>query len=841
MRLVGRHSLVERIVNELEAGRSVIAVGAPGDGKTAVLEAVAQRLEDARIQPMRVEGSDGEAGVPLAPFAGILAKVGLAAVSTLEIYTRLPRELVASGARVIVDDLHLLDASSRVLVESVTREGVPVLASAASTAELPRGLRDGLEAGRWVRFDIEALDPDAVVDLAASLLGGEPSVLASARLIERAQGSPQAVIELVEAGVGATTAGAGGIDMPERFATARSLSTWSEHFARLEHDAITAIERLAVARELPAESVDPSVLTLLRKQGLVTVTADVRLDSASLADAVVLSMGPAVAAARAREASDLAAQAGASSAHCARLDVLGGRTVSADAGLDAARDLLAHDRASDALDVLDATDVTPGPEVDVLRAAILSSLERLDEAATLLAETQPHDEATAFERAQQLGVLHAVRRSDPAAAVSAVERSLDTLQDESHRTVIHGELVKWRLMAGMPGVSPAELTQEAGADLRVSMSLIQAMVASLDGPSHYALETVASGRRDLGAAVRPARHAEELLALSEFLAVCFDARVAEAEALAAERRRNALIKGDSAVGLWEFASAELAFHTGRYEAAEVFARRASAHLAWRDFTGLRPTALALLAAVAARNGHHHIAQRTLAGLTKDAGSDVKVALHQARALAQGRLRMRDGADAVRLLNAAGSRALEESHRHLGIFALDEAWAIAPHARQAAILAEHRDASALATLLIERVDAFHNGDIDRLVRAADALGEAGLLGRAAHGLELAAVLCDQRALHADARRLRARSRAAQSFEQSSAWPLTFDEETLTAREREIASLAAARVRSREIAARLGVSVRTVDNHLGRVFRKLGVQSRDELGEALAQADSAGVAP
>jgi DNA-binding CsgD family transcriptional regulator len=55
--------------------------------------------------------------------------------------------------------------------------------------------------------------------------------------------------------------------------------------------------------------------------------------------------------------------------------------------------------------------------------------------------------------------------------------------------------------------------------------------------------------------------------------------------------------------------------------------------------------------------------------------------------------------------------------------------------------------------------------------------------------------------------------------------------LTAREREIAALAAGGLTSREVAERLVVSVRTVDNHLQRVYRKLGVSRRGELSRLL----------
>jgi ATP/maltotriose-dependent transcriptional regulator MalT len=55
--------------------------------------------------------------------------------------------------------------------------------------------------------------------------------------------------------------------------------------------------------------------------------------------------------------------------------------------------------------------------------------------------------------------------------------------------------------------------------------------------------------------------------------------------------------------------------------------------------------------------------------------------------------------------------------------------------------------------------------------------------------------------------------------------------LTAREREICTLAAAGVSSPEIASKLYLSVRTVNNHLQRAYTKLGVTNRRELADAL----------
>jgi DNA-binding CsgD family transcriptional regulator len=59
--------------------------------------------------------------------------------------------------------------------------------------------------------------------------------------------------------------------------------------------------------------------------------------------------------------------------------------------------------------------------------------------------------------------------------------------------------------------------------------------------------------------------------------------------------------------------------------------------------------------------------------------------------------------------------------------------------------------------------------------------------------------------------------------------------LTGREREIALLAAGGASNREIASRLVVSVRTVENHLHAVYRKLGVSSRTQLPHLIRQGE------
>jgi ATP/maltotriose-dependent transcriptional regulator MalT len=131
----------------------------------------------------------------------------------------------------------------------------------------------------------------------------------------------------------------------------------------------------------------------------------------------------------------------------------------------------------------------------------------------------------------------------------------------------------------------------------------------------------------------------------------------------------------------------------------------------------------------------------------------------------------------------------------------------------------------------------------LDRAAAALAAAGHLIYAAE----AAVEAHHR--HAKAgRRVRAHASLGQATElvrvcgpvRTHLLDLTGAENSLTARELHVARLAAAGQSGPSIAAKLGLSVRTVNNHLGRVYSKLGVAGRTELAEMITSL-SPGSAP
>ncbi|MDR0482327.1 MAG: LuxR C-terminal-related transcriptional regulator [Cellulomonadaceae bacterium] len=134
-----------------------------------------------------------------------------------------------------------------------------------------------------------------------------------------------------------------------------------------------------------------------------------------------------------------------------------------------------------------------------------------------------------------------------------------------------------------------------------------------------------------------------------------------------------------------------------------------------------------------------------------------------------------------------------------------------------------------------VSALCSNDSEAMVTAGHALADAGYVWDATrlYTVALGALRGEGAAaraseVHEDARR------RLESWGPEAAVGLRSASEgaELTAREDEIARLAANGLSNQDIAKRLMISVRTVENHLHRVFRKLGVENRAEMSRVLA---------
>ncbi|MFJ6485944.1 MULTISPECIES: helix-turn-helix transcriptional regulator [unclassified Streptomyces] len=131
-------------------------------------------------------------------------------------------------------------------------------------------------------------------------------------------------------------------------------------------------------------------------------------------------------------------------------------------------------------------------------------------------------------------------------------------------------------------------------------------------------------------------------------------------------------------------------------------------------------------------------------------------------------------------------------------------------------------------------AWSTRDPDGLLAAADALQAMGadLLAAEAASTAAAALRTAGQTRRANAAAVRSDELAARcEGARTPALMACAEVVQLTVREREIALLASRGMLSKDIAAALTISVRTVDNHLQRIYNKLGITTRKELADRL----------
>jgi DNA-binding NarL/FixJ family response regulator len=163
--------------------------------------------------------------------------------------------------------------------------------------------------------------------------------------------------------------------------------------------------------------------------------------------------------------------------------------------------------------------------------------------------------------------------------------------------------------------------------------------------------------------------------------------------------------------------------------------------------------------------------------------------------------------------------------------LDRPWAIAVGARCRGLLHAAAGDVAAAEQALERAVAAHERLPMPLERGRSLLVLGRIRRRARKRLAAKAALEDALALFEAAGSPRWAEQAAAEIDalglRAGASP-----DELTASEERVARLAASGLTNREVAATLYVSQKTVEAHLARVYRKLGIRSRAELGARMA---------
>ncbi|GGK98931.1 LuxR family transcriptional regulator [Planomonospora parontospora subsp. parontospora] len=253
---------------------------------------------------------------------------------------------------------------------------------------------------------------------------------------------------------------------------------------------------------------------------------------------------------------------------------------------------------------------------------------------------------------------------------------------------------------------------------------------------------------------------------------------------------------------------------------------------------IRPLALAGLAAAAALQGDVRAAE---AALAEYAGLAAPVRVPEER-LGEAWTHVARGeqGEARAVLRAAAAEARERGQFSSEAVLLTDLARLGCAAEAAGRLAELAGTGGPFTAARARLAAgLASGDPDGLSAVAEDFDRMGANLLAAEAASVAAELWRRSGYSRKASAAAARSTVNTVLCEGARTPVLRTAGAampLTAREKEVAILAAEGLASRDIAAKLTVSVRTVDNHLQRVYVKLGVSTRGELTDRLGRANA-----
>jgi DNA-binding CsgD family transcriptional regulator len=850
----------------------VVLLGAAGVGKTRLATEAVARLAAAGAPTTWATATRSAATIPLGALAHLLTADDRQAVpGSLEAMAALVARFTAAGGDppvVAVDDVHLLDDASAALIHHLASRGRAFVLLTARTGEPAPDAVTALWAdGPAERVDVRALGDAATAQLLAHAVDGPLDPISGRELRHLCAGNPMLLRELLRAGqTGGALRRVGGVWRwtGEGYVTTRlvdvvvgRLGSWGSGGPLRP-----VAEALACGQPLPVPMLEDlcgrDALAHAERRRLVVIENSgsrlvVRLAHPLYAEVIRASMPRYREVQLARRL----AEAIESTPMRRRDDVLSAARWRLRAGLPA----------------------RPGPALVAVAHALdraeLVLAEELARAARRAGGGWPADLALAE-------VLVAQGQYRQAAATLPAPPPRDSDRDAWVRWRIAGDRIRywggspdwsdvdgWDDRGGEPAVSAARswlsiLEGQSAEGLRQASGALRSAHLAPDAANWAASATIAAlgllGRHGQAmAALRRGLAVAESnrdahpwgkaqVAASGCLALLACGRLAEAAEAAEHGYREALELTASMrsagplVGVWAAVRGVVARNQGRAGPALAALGEATALLEqWPAF----------------RLARVYLAQRAAAhAITGDAAAAADW-LRRADELGGSPGRLFDAwleRDRGWVVAAAGDLTAAAGHAHR---AADLARATGQPAFEALALYDAvrfsvgTGAAAAVGRLAGLAAEYGDGIVPTLAQAASALdaGDAALtldqvaaaLAGAGHLVYAAEAAAEAYHRHAKAgRRVRAQASLGRATEllrecgqvRTQLLDLTGAENSLTARELHVARLAATGQSGPSIAAKLGLSVRTVNNHLGRVYSKLGVTGRTELAEMIA---------
>lgn len=878
VKLLGRRDALAAAEAGLLRGGGVMLVGGPGVGKTALARALLEGLtDDPGTRVLQLTAQTSTPDIPFGAFAPLVPEVEgepgdhREPFSLLQTIRRAVTEMAEARDLVLaVDDAHCLDSASATLLFQLVSTGTAraVVAARSGEAYAP-ALRSLWKDGLIERVDLEPLDREDVLELAEQLLGGPADDELCESLWDTSRGNPLYLRELIAAGCDT------GKIFEERGVWRltgslpigpRLQELLDERLSPLDETLRDALEIVTFGEPLPLATVRRLVsdaeLDALERIGLVAIetTADGAYARTThpLYGQLVRARLPET---RSNELRRLMADAFEQSGRLqpdllrvASWRLVSGSSANHELFQEAA--LLAAARFDWSLSSKFAeASVASGGGIraKIALADALGHLGRPSEALEVLGDCAGEGD----EERARLAVLRATTLfwglGDWSGANRVLEDTEQNLEDPSERTWVAAMRAGLLNFIGRPDVAasasrPLLDIPHLSVKARLAAGYTFSTSLAWNGLCDQALRVVDAFRpsgRDPAAA--PAVDWYLIVSASAFQVA---GRVQDAEDLArteyalALQMQNteakaisigtmawvALVRGQLALAVLRYREAIATYDTAPTRELSVSRRPLLCELV--QALAVSGDALGAAAALTEARSEVRISERWILPRLWIAQAWVSVARGEITA-------------ALTELNTAAEEARKGGH------IANELLALLTRLRLGATAA----AGETTVRRLDELAAWVEGDLvqvmalhahalaDASADALDAVAERyGLLGLWLFAAETAGHASQLHARAGQPRRAAASASRAQSMlpgldsTRPVTLQLTSTPASLTRREREVALLARSGMSSQAIATRLHLSTRTVDTHLARVYFKLGISRRSELGEALGIVES-----
>jgi DNA-binding CsgD family transcriptional regulator len=866
--MVGRQderALVLSMMNRTTGGSAVLA-GGPGVGKTRLAAAVLDELAEQGYVVERLVGSRAASRIPLGAIGTLVARrdpaEGSGILQTMAAVQRSLHEQ-ADGRPVVVgvDDAHCLDDASAAVIHQLVVAGIASVLLTVRTGEPgPDAVTAVWKDGLAEVVELPPLGDQDLVALLEAGLGGiveEPTAL---ELVRSCDGNCLFLRELVRTAIddGSLALDQGVWRLQRPVAPGPRLVNLVEaRLLDLPPETRDVLELTAVGEPVPLVMLEGLVpaeaLADAARRELIDVDQDGRRSVVRLAHPlygeVVRARLPWLGArARCRTLADALDATGlrrhddvlrfATWRLDAALSVDGERLMAATQRAQAAGDMVAVERFVSA--AVEAGSVPPRQQMAarVALAEALNNRKSFREALTVLASAEPRND---FERVElavwQANTLFLDGRAEE--SEEHLEATVPTVSDPAGQAVL--SISRVRSMAGRGRIADAltvideVLATPGGKMAEVWARAMQSPLLGMAGRFDEAERLAVEGNNENPGNMTGLRMGVEWADATLEIVAIGRGDLNEAETLTRRRYDVGLAIGHS-----------------RYR------RSAAASVGWVQFLKgqVTPSLPPLIEGIDDRGeldvyGARTFAWSALIGAYAFAGDLDRATETLDRAAAEHRpVSWWDPLIRVSEALVAGRRGFVDEARGIMTSVFEETRARGSllcllHAASMAarmglpdlVLTHLRPLAEAGTidgplpgLIVRHAEALLARDSERLAAAADDLEAGGLLLWAAETLAEAATIDQSAGRSRPALALRAR--ATRLADCCTGADVSFlgapaSSSGLTARELEVARLAAAGLSSADIAGRLHLSVRTVDTHLGRVYLKLGVAGRAEL--------------